>query len=76
MVINKVPLLRYIKNQRKLQPVISAEKIAIVSCGLLIGLFAIPLLVVIQVVAAIFGGMFIVFQLLFGQGLFNEDDQL
>lgn len=50
-----------------------SEKFAIVVCGLLVGVFAIPLLVVIQTLSAIVWGTTTVFRLLEGEGLFDEE---
>ena len=56
--------------------VILSEKFAIVSCGLLISVLALPILIVIQALSAIFQGVIIPIQLLNSQGLFNEENQL
>ncbi|HEY9744462.1 MAG TPA: hypothetical protein V6C90_28555 [Coleofasciculaceae cyanobacterium] len=56
--------------------VILSERFAIVSCGLLISVFAFPILIVIQTLAAIFQGIIIPIQLLNSEGLFNEENQL
>ena len=56
--------------------VILSERFAIASCGLLISVFAFPILIVIQTLAAIFQGIIIPIQLLNSEGLFNEENQL
>lgn len=65
-----------IESEQKQKSEIISEKFAIVACGLLIALFAIPVLVIIQVIAAIFWGTVWVFKLLNGEGLFNYEDEL
>jgi hypothetical protein len=60
------------KNPQKHQPGILSERLAIFSCGLLVALFAIPILVAIHTLSALFWGTISVFQLLNGKGLFNE----
>jgi len=52
------------------------ERFAIVVCGLLIGVVAIPILVVIQALSALFWGTTTVFRLLNGRGLLDERDEL
>ena len=71
-------LLRIIAPQRTQKPTsaLVSEKFVIVTCGLLIAVVAIPSLVVIQVLAAIFSGITTVFELLNGNGLFNEGEDL
>ncbi|HEY9890985.1 MAG TPA: hypothetical protein V6D37_04110 [Candidatus Sericytochromatia bacterium] len=71
-------LLRIIAPQRTQKPTsaLVSEKFAIVTCGLLIAVVAIPSLVVIQALAAIFSGITTVFELLNGNGLFNEGEDL
>jgi glucose uptake protein GlcU len=61
---------------QKRHSAILPEKFAIVLCGLLVSVFAIPLLVVIQALSALFWGIATVFHLLSGKGLFNEEDEL
>ena len=56
--------------------VILSERFAIASCGLLISVFAFPILIVIQALSAIFQGIIIPIQLLNSEGLFNEENQL
>ena len=51
---------------------IPSEKFAIVTCSLLVAVFALPLLVVIHALAALVWGTTTVFQLVNGEGLFNE----
>ncbi len=63
-----------LESEQKTRAGIMPEKFAIVTCGVLIAVFAIPILVVIQVLAAIFWGVTTVFQLLSGEGLSNEDE--
>lgn len=63
-------------NQKLPKMFILSERFAIVSCGLLIAIFAIPLLVFIQSIVAIFWGITTVFYLLNGKLLFNDDDEL
>lgn len=64
------------KNEQDLQFGILPEKFAIVTCSLLVGVVAVPLLVVIQVLSALFWGTTAVFQLLNGKGLFDGEDEL
>ncbi len=61
------------QNGQKPKFAILPERVAIVTCGLLVAVFAIPLLVVIQALAGLVGGITTVFQLL--QGKLNEDDE-
>ncbi|MEW6493529.1 MAG: hypothetical protein AB1589_13635 [Cyanobacteriota bacterium] len=61
---------------QKHQSSILPEKFAIVLCSLIVAVFAIPVLVVIHIVSALFWGIVTVFQLLSGKGLFNEEDEL
>ena len=65
-----------IKRAKESKPGILPERFAIVTCGLLIALFAIPLLVVIQVLAALFWGITSVVKLLKGEGLFDDENGL
>jgi hypothetical protein len=64
------------QSEQKSQSGILSEKFAIVTCSLIIAAFAIPLLVVIQALAGLIWGIVIVFQLIQGKGLFNENDEL
>jgi hypothetical protein len=68
--------LTSLERKEKTRAGILSEKFAIVACGVLIAVFAIPILVVIQALAAIFWGITTVFQLINGKGLFNEGDEL
>jgi hypothetical protein len=61
---------------KKQKSAISSEKLAIVTCGLLIAVFAIPVLVIIQAVAAIFWGTIEVCKLLRGEGLYDDKEGL
>jgi hypothetical protein len=63
-----------IDSAHKPQSAILPERFAIVFCGLLVAVVAIPLLVVIQVLSALFWGTTTVFRLLKGEGLFDEED--
>lgn len=63
-----------IKRAKKSKTGILPERFAIVICGVFIALFAIPLLVVIQVLAALFRGITSVVKLLKGEGLFDDDN--
>lgn len=65
-----------IQNQKSPKMFILSERFAIVSCGLIIAIFAIPLLIFIQSIAAIFWGIITVFYLLNGKLLFSDDDEL
>lgn len=64
------------QNHKFPKKIISLERFAIVLCGLFIATFAIPLLVFIQSIVALFWGIVIVFQLLNGKVLLNADDEL
>lgn len=65
-----------IQNQKSPKMFILSERFAIVSCGLIIAIFAIPLLIFIQIIVAIFWGIITVFHLLNGKLLFSDDDEL
>lgn len=65
-----------LNSAEKHQSAILPEKFAIVLCSLIVAVFAIPVLVVIYIVYALFWGTVTVFQLLSGKGLFNEEDEL
>jgi hypothetical protein len=60
------------QSTEKSQPAIVSEKFAIATCGLVIAIVAIPLLVIIQALVALVWGPTTVFQLLNGGGLFDE----
>jgi hypothetical protein len=60
------------QSPHKPQLAIFSEKFAIATCGVAIATVAIPLLVVIQVLAALVWGPTTIFQLLNGRGLFDE----
>ncbi len=53
-----------------------SEKFAIVTCGLLIAVFALPMLIVMQMISAVTGGTVTIWQLLNGKGLFKNGDEL
>jgi hypothetical protein len=55
---------------------IVSEQFAIITCSLLIGVFAILILILMQAVAAVYWGIFTIWQLLNGKGLFQEEDEL
>ena len=61
-----------INGKQQSQSGILPERFAIVVCGLLIGVIAIPVLVVIQILSALFWGTTTVFRLLNGKGLLDE----
>lgn len=61
---------------QKHQSSILPEKFAIILCSLIVAVFAIPVLVIIHIVSALFWGIVTVLQLLNGKGLFNEEDEL
>ena len=65
-----------LNSAEKHQSAILPEKFAIVLCGLIVAVFAIPILAVIYIVYALFWGTVTVSQLLRGKGLFNEEDEL
>ena len=52
------------------------ERFAIFICGWLIGAIAIPIFVIIQALTAVVWGTVIVFRLLNGKILVNQDDEL
>jgi ligand-binding sensor protein len=64
------------KSDLKAQPQsgILSERSAIVLCGLGVAVFAIPILVVIQVLSGLYRGGTIVYQLLNGSGFDNMDE--
>jgi hypothetical protein len=64
-----------IDDQRQSQPGILPERFAIVVCGLLIGVIAIPVLVVIQALSTLFWGTAMVLRLLNGKAIFDEEDE-
>jgi hypothetical protein len=81
MVLIKMLQTNYLKltsSKREENPhsAILPEKVAIVACGLLVAIFAIPLLVVIQALSAIFWGITTVFELLNGKATFTDEDEL
>ena len=63
-------------SQQKHQSGILPEKLAIIVCGLLIAVFALPILVMIHVISALFWGITTVVQLLSGKELGNEENEL
>ena len=65
-----------IEDKQQSQSGILPERFAIILCGLLIGVVAIPILVVIQALSGLFWGTTTVLRLLKGKGLFNEGDEL
>ncbi len=52
-----------------------SEEVAIVTCGLLIAVFAILTLIVMQAISAVTWGSVTIWQLLNGKGLFKEGDE-
>ncbi|HEY9668042.1 MAG TPA: hypothetical protein V6C91_14620 [Coleofasciculaceae cyanobacterium] len=76
MLQNNCLELISMQNQKSPKMFILSERFAIVICGLLIAFLAIPLLVLIQSIVALFWGIVIVFQLLNGKVLLNADDEL
>lgn len=65
-----------IDDKQQSQSGILPERFAIVVCGLLIAVAAIPILVVIQALSALFWGTTTVFRLLNGKGLLDEGDEI
>lgn len=65
-----------LSSQQKHQSGILPEKLAIILCGLLIAVFALPILVMIHVISALFWGIITVAQLLRGKELCNEENEL
>ncbi len=65
-----------LKSTQKHPSAILPEKFAIILCGLIVAVFAIPIFVIIHILYALFWGIVTVFQLLSGKGLFNEEDEL
>jgi len=65
-----------IDGKQQSQSGILPERFAIVVCGLLIGVIAIPVLIVIQVLSALFWGTTTVFRLLNGKGSLDEGDEI
>lgn len=64
------------KRKSTIRSGIVSEQFAIITCSLLIAVFAILILIVMQAVAAVFWGTFTIWQLLNGKGLFQEEDEI
>jgi hypothetical protein len=64
------------RRKAKQTPAIVSEKFAIVTCSLLIAVFAIFVMIVMQAISAVIWGTLTIWQLLNGKGLFHDGDEL
>ena len=67
---------RSLPSRQNHQSGILPERLAIILCGLLIAVLALPILVMIHVISALFWGTTTVLQLLRGKELCNEENEL
>ena len=64
------------KKKTKSTSALVSEDVAIVTCGLLMAVFAILMLIFMQAISAVIWGTLTIWQLLNGKGLFKNGDEL